>query len=66
MPSGEAMQEQIQAAISGLGPAEMKDLREGGKAVDQVIKPLPHHAHAANVRPDPASLLLEILTVDCI
>lgn len=26
MPDGEAMQEQIQAAISGLGPAEMKDM----------------------------------------
>ena len=28
MPNGEAMQEQIQAAISGLGPAEMKDMLE--------------------------------------
>ena len=26
MPNGEVMQEQIQAAISGLGPAEMKDM----------------------------------------
>ena len=26
MPNGEAMQEQIQAALSGLSPAEMKDV----------------------------------------
>jgi hypothetical protein len=40
MPSGEAMQEQIQAAISGLGPAEMKDVLQRLLAIPDVLNSL--------------------------
>lgn len=40
MPNGEAMQEQIQAAISGLGPAEMKDVLHRLLAVPNALNSL--------------------------
>jgi pRiA4b ORF-3-like protein len=40
MPNGEAMQEQIQAAISGLGPAEMKDMLQRLLAVPNALNSL--------------------------
>jgi hypothetical protein len=40
MPNGEAMQEQIQAAISGLGPAEINDVLQRLLAVPNVLNSL--------------------------
>jgi hypothetical protein len=40
MPNGEAMQQQIQAAISGLGPAGMKDVLQRLLAVPKALNSL--------------------------